>query len=98
VLIDWIKFIRKSKTTSKRQNVKQATINKNKKYLGATWPNLSSQECDCVLADPLEHVHLHDGLAVKAVGVGLLDIGSCKNGKCLKLNGVGPVDNRPSPD
>ena len=49
-------------------------INKDKKYLGATWPNLSSQECDCVLADPLEKVL--DGLAVKAVGVGLLDIGS----------------------
>ena len=76
MLIGWIKFIRKSKTTSKRQSVKQATINKNKKYLGATWPNFSSQECDYVPADPLEHVHLHEGLAVKAVGVGLLDIGS----------------------
>ena len=74
MLIGWIKFTRKSKTTSKRQSVNQATINEDKNYLGATWPNLSNQECDCVLADPLELVL--DGLAVKAVGVGLLDIGS----------------------
>lgn len=74
MLIGWIKFTRKSKTTSKRQSVNQATINEDKNYLGATWPNLSNQECDCVLADPLEQVL--DGLAVKAVGVGLLDIGS----------------------
>ena len=74
MLIGWIKFTRKSKTTSKRQSVNQATINEDKNYLGATWPNLSNQECDFVLADPLEQVL--DGLAVKAVGVGLLDIGS----------------------